>query len=174
MAGARLSLTYAGVLREAGDLAGAVTHSRAAAEAGVPSAWPATVHYLDEAGRAAEALDWLRRHAEAGTAEAAEQLAWQAVRNDDRPLAGEALAMLHAQADAGDRTALGAIPRLLAALNRPEEALAAEFRATEAGGADRLGRLLPHDLPQPFATVLTRMHRFGLEPGGTVSPEAGS
>ena len=167
---ARLSLTYARALRNADDLDGAVTHGRNAAEAGESYAWPTTASYLVDSGRAEEAFAWLRRHAEAGNIDAAQQLAWQAVWAHDLVLAEETLARLRAHAEAGDKTALAAIPRLLLALDRPEEAFAAELWATEAGCAEAPDRLHPLEVPQRLAADLERVRKYGLEPGGKVSP----
>jgi hypothetical protein len=166
---ARLSLAYARVLRDAGDLDGAVTHGRAAAEAGEQYAWPTTARYLVESGRVEEVFAWLRRHADAGNVHAARELVRQAVQAHDLLLAGEALASLRAQAEAGDKTALAATPSLYLALNRPAEAFAAELWATEAGCSGGPDRLHPFELPQRIAADLERMHKYGLEPGGKVS-----
>jgi TPR repeat protein len=166
---ARLSLEYAKALRKADDLDGAVTHGRNSAEAGERYAWPTTATYLVDSGRATEAFAWLRRHAEAGNVDAAQQLAWQAMRAHDLVLADEALASLRAHAEAGDKTALAAIPHLLLALDRPEEAFAAELWATEAGCVGVRYPFHRLDLPQRFAADLERMHKYGLEPGGKVS-----
>lgn len=108
-------------------------HGRNSAEAGERYTWPTTATYLVDSGRPTEAFAWLRRHAEAGNVDAAQQRAWQAVRAHDLVLADEALASLRAHTEAGDKTALADIPHLLLALARPEEAFAAELWVTEAG-----------------------------------------
>jgi hypothetical protein len=154
------ALRLAGLLAERGDIDGAVQILRAPADAGDGDAAYQLANLLFERGDNDEAEQFLRAAADAGELDAYIQLtrmrAWRGGQD-----------ALRARADAGDRAAADRLAGLLAG-HGDSDGLLARADENDWDAARQLADLL---IKQGRGDEAERLHRFGLNPDGSVAYE---